>query len=128
MTKLIIGMVYWFKTGKTLKALNKLYSKIVCLDLDEPIGLENSMLQANGLTVEFRLPDRSYYLNGNDTGFTVTEGLWSRGLMRYKQIKTDEYCSDFKWAKLLIAADLELSRRDYYAKRQKELLASMSGF
>ena len=122
MTRFIINTLYWLKSGRTLKALKRLYSKIVCLDLDEPIGLENCLLQANGLTVEFRLPDRSYYLNGNDTGFTVTEALWKSGLVYYKQIMTEDFCLDFRWAKLLIAADLELSRRNYYAKRQRELL------
>lgn len=124
---LLINAIYLFKCGRTRNQLAKMYSRIVCLDLTESVGLETCLLSTSGVTVEFKLDDRSYYINDND-GLTVTEALWKNGLIYYNNIMGKGFCFDYQWAKLLIAANLELSRRDYYAKREKELYAGLGGF
>ena len=120
-------ILYLLRTKRTPKQIAKLYSKLVCLDLDSPVQTESCVVDTHGLTLELQREGHCYYVTdgGEGKGLKVTEARLKNDLVYYKQIATESECCDYSWVRLLVDVDRELTKRNYYLKRQKELLASM---
>lgn len=120
-------ILYLLKAKRTPKQIAKLYSKLVCLDLDSPVQTESCVVDTHGLTLELQREGHCYYVTetSEGKGLKVTEARVKNDLVYYRQVATESECCDYSWAELLVDVDRELTKRNYYLKRQKELLASM---
>lgn len=120
-------ILYLLRTKRTPKQIAKLYSKLVCLDLDSPVQTESCTVDTHGLTLELQREGHCYYVTetSEGKGLKVTEARVKNDLVYYRQVATESECCDYSWAELLVDVDKELTKRNYYLKRQKELLASM---
>ena len=126
-------ILYLLRTKRTPKQIAKLYSKLVCLDLDSPVQTESCVVDTHGLTLELQREGHCYYVteSSEGRGLKVTEARLKNDLVYYKQVATESECCDYSWVKLLVDGKVGwvnwtlLTKRNYYLQRQKELLASM---
>lgn len=124
---MIRAIFYWLRTKRTPRQIAKLYSKLICLDLDSPVATNACVLDTHGLTLELQREGHCYYVTETQGGkaLNVTEATIKNDLVYYKHVATPKECSDYQWVKLLIEVDKEFTSKNFYLKRQRELMANM---
>ena len=124
MRNMWISLRLWLATGRTMKGMRRLYSRLVCLDLGDRLRLECCELDTHGVTLELKNSRRTVFVSerGDGSGLYVSELFIKDSLSYYKQLFGKDFCYDYSWAKLLVKADKELARKNFYLKRQNELL------